>query len=150
VLRALAKQPDRRFTDATEFAQSMRAALPVYRPSTARIRRSRDIASADSPTRNCGEPIPGPSQPAPSIDNLRRAIGDSLVRGKRKQIAAGYLLLAKELGRKRHFAAAASELQEGIDLLSAGGADDDCLDELGIALEQLRREAPGRRPRSFA
>jgi hypothetical protein len=81
-------------------------------------------------SREVGAPLPGGriargsdwSGRGADLARLRWAIGQSIMRGDVTGIANGYLALAGALGDKQRFAAAARELQEGIDLLTAGRA----------------------------
>jgi hypothetical protein len=54
------------------------------------------------------------------LDELRGAIGVAIVRGNVAQIADGYAKLAAALVRGKRIAAAIKELEEGIDLVTAG------------------------------
>jgi hypothetical protein len=54
------------------------------------------------------------------LKELRCSLGDALARDDVAQIADGYLAVAQLLRRERRFAAAVQQLEEGIDLLTAG------------------------------
>jgi serine/threonine-protein kinase len=128
VLRALHKQPEGRFPDAGEFVRALRRALPARRLPPPRSSRCQDVSSSESPTRNfsvsprrqCLARGSDCNRRAESFDRLRRAIGAALVGGDRRAIADGYVMLANELARDHQVAAAIRELQEGIDVLTAG------------------------------
>jgi serine/threonine-protein kinase len=89
VLRALAKQPRDRFRGARAFSRALRLA--------------------------CG------SRPAAIAPDraLRRAIGEALVRGDAGAVARAYGALAGFLTRRNHYAAAAHELEEAIEILTS-------------------------------
>lgn len=159
VLRALDKRPEARFADAAAFARAVWAAVSASRASSKRPVHCRTSAMFESPTRSTPLPRERTAQDtdhganrsgrgAP-LDELRRAIGKALVRGDVAQIANGYLELAGALGNEGRFTAAAGELQEGIDLLTAGRGPDaipisESVDRLIVALAALYAEASER------
>jgi len=126
VLRALDKQPGARFPDAAGFARELRAAA-VTRTVVVRA-PSRAFGTVGGLPRDPGSPLVGGRLARGSdwtghgadLARLRWAIGQAIMRGDVTGIANGYLALAGALGDKQRFAAAARELQEGIDLLVAG------------------------------
>jgi serine/threonine-protein kinase len=171
VLRALDKDPAARFASAAELAAVLREAakacdVPV-RPrcracgargepasrccrSCGAVPRPELVrASAESPTRNCGAPrrrryARRPSGGAPRRDTLRRDIASARSRGDAAAIAAGYAELAAQLAREQRVGAAIRELEEGVDVLTAGqgppGADaPEPVQRLVSALAALQR-----------
>lgn len=154
VLRALDKDPTRRFADADEMRRSLKAiaparALPSYAPA-----EQMAVLPETSPTRDCGVSrgrhrfAHGSDIVELQFTECRRALAAAIVQGDVPAIAAGYLRLANELVTDGHHAAAALELEEGIDLLSAGRADQTDgpfeVDQLAFALANLYEQA-GRR-----
>jgi hypothetical protein len=80
----------------------------------------------------------------------RRAIADAMRRGDVAAIADGYLRLARALAGRQQFAPAASELEEALDVVTAGGAAVGgdaarAVDRLVVALASLYEEAGDRR-----
>ena len=157
VLRALHKTPGARFPDAAAFARELRAAVAGPRAPAPRPDLRDHAAMPESPTRNCGAPLPrrrlargsdcGGAVRGAEETRLRGAIGDALAAGDVTQIANRYLELAHVLGGDRRFAAAARELQEGIDILSGGPAGargaSQPVSRLTAALAAVREEALG-------
>jgi serine/threonine-protein kinase len=134
VVRALEKDPAARFASAQELRAALAAvAIERERPSPRRHlppAPGRTRSTAQSPTRTCIAP-PSHRRLARGSDataaassggaiELRRAIGEALVRGDVAAIAGGYLALARALARDRHLGAAICELEEGIDVITAG------------------------------
>lgn len=126
-LRALDKDPRARFASAQEFRAALRA-----------VSQRREL----SPRPRCrGTPPIGVAVPAPrhvahgsdvdraGRDALRRAIAQALVRGDLPEIARGYAALADELVRDRNLRAAICELEEGIDVVTAGRSSADASSE---------------------
>ncbi len=178
VLRALEKDPRRRYASAADFAEAVRAAAKICadaagvfcqacgaradasgrccRSCGALLRVERAQASTEAPTRNCGVPqrrrYPRGTPPGgPDREELRAEIASGLMRGDVAAIADGYARLAALLAREQRLGAAIRELEEGIDVLTAGqgarGADaPDPVRRLVVALAALRRRA-GRRAR---
>ncbi|HEU4733206.1 MAG TPA: serine/threonine-protein kinase [Kofleriaceae bacterium] len=159
VLRALSKVPEARFRDAATFARELRAAAGRSRAPVGAPRRARGTAPA-SPTRTGSTSLPGQriargsdvgaAERGRDLEELRRAICNALAAGDLTRIANGYLALARALAHERRFAAAAFELQEGIDVLTAGrgpaGADACApVERLIGALEALCEESSDRR-----
>lgn len=128
VLVALDKRPDARYATAAVFAREVAAAAAT--PGA--------HATASSP--DCSSGLRHDSQA------ICRDIGAAIRRGDVTAIADGYLELANTLVEHRQLARATSELQEGIDVLTAGGdpraADTPrCVDRLIIALAALYDDA---------
>lgn len=116
VLRALDKRPGARFADAATFARELRVVARRARrkPRTRSDNQARtrpDIDSGATDTR---------LDRVEQLKELRCVLGEALARDEVAQIADGYLAVAQLFRSQRHFAAAASQLEEGIDLLSAG------------------------------
>lgn len=152
VLRALDKDPSRRFGDADEMRRCLTSIVPGHAmPSYARAEALAVLPEA-SPTRNCGLPRGrhrfgrGSDVSGLQVTERRRAIGASIARGDIPGIARGYLRLATELASDGHHAAAARELEEGIDVISAGRGHRAAgvpaeVDELVFALANLYERA---------
>jgi len=156
VLRALDKRPEARFPDAATFARELRAALGSSGDSPRGPERDDDRSTPEAPTRNCGVPRPrnriargsdcrGSGRTA-DLEALRTAVGKALACGDVAQIANDYIELASALGSERRFAAAACELQKGIDILTASRGSDvlgapQPVDRLFVALAALYEEA---------
>jgi serine/threonine protein kinase len=138
VLRALAKDPGARFASAQEFRSAL-GSRALGRDVSAQARRRWRAAPASA---GPGAPICLPIAPPDSHrvargsdagvagqDELRRAIASALVQGDVRGIAEGYAALADTLAREHHLGAAIHELEEGIDVVTAGqgliGADPD-------------------------
>ena len=159
ILRALDKRPEARFPDAATFARELRAAAATSWASPRGPVRDDDSATPESPTRNCGMPLPrhriargsdcrGAGRSA-NLEELRAAVGKALASGDVAQIANDYIELANALSSERRFAAAVCELEEGIDLLTASRGP--CalgtpqpVDRLVVALAALYEEAGDR------
>lgn len=126
ILRALEKDPSRRFPSTDAFAAALTA-----EESPAPIRPRRYI-----PARAAGDAIttlvlPGPingetARPRPAWNvramaeaemKARRDIGEAIVRGDLTQIANRYLALARLLHSHAHPRAAAAELEEALDVV---------------------------------
>jgi hypothetical protein len=84
------------------------------------------VLPATSPTRNFGVArarhrfARGSDVSGLQFTECRRALATAIVQGDLPGIAAGYLRLAGALGSEGHHSAAACELEEGIDVLTAG------------------------------
>ena len=135
VLRALEKRPENRFEDAGAFAGALREVANARRPPEPVLARELDATAAPAPVAPaCGTPIPGRRLARGSdgcglghagrVAELRRAIGEALIRGDVPGIANGYLDLASMLAREGRLSEAACELEEGIDVVSAGRGPD--------------------------
>jgi hypothetical protein len=155
VLRALDKCPGARFADAAGFARVLQAAASRSSRQRAAIddtaqRAVRVDANARRPRCRLARGSDcGPSRPA-EVKAMRREIGDALRRGDVAAIANGYLRLGNALVGEDEFATAIQELQEGIDVLTAGGdprASDSppAVDRLTVALAALYEAAGDRR-----
>jgi hypothetical protein len=172
VLRALHKDPRRRFETAGDFIAALRAVAEV-RDLPARFRcracgalaevaagpcrgcgeavraaPPRASSGSDAPTRNCGSPrrscARGPLAGGPDPSELRAAIAGALIRGDAAAIADSYTELASLLARQKRLDAAIRELEEGIDVLTAGrgprGADaSEPVRRMAAALAALQR-----------
>jgi len=150
VLRALDKQPQARFKDAAEFARALAVAAAGTISIHVRCRAcgndvetsarfcsscgvrlaeevERSHSDSESPTRNVTVPpqrrLARGSQHMPNpVEDARRAIGIGLVLGDPASISEGYLTLGATLAKQGRLAEALSELAEGIDVLTKGGA----------------------------
>lgn len=126
VLRALDKDPARRFADAEQMRRALKAIVPTRSFPTYARAEPPAPRSEDSPTRNCGLPHHRPRLARGSdvtglaFTEWSRALSTAIVLGDVAGIATGYVRIAAELARDGHHGAAARELEEGIDLLSAG------------------------------
>jgi tRNA A-37 threonylcarbamoyl transferase component Bud32 len=166
VLRALHKDPRRRFETAGDFIAALRAVAEVRDlPARVRCQACGALAEAPSgpcrgcgepvraeparraagsrteaPTRNCGSPrrscSRGPLAGGPSPEELRAVIAGALIRGDAAAIAEGYTELASQLARQKRLDAAIRELEEGIDVLTAGQGP-----RAAVAAEPVRRLA---------
>lgn len=116
VLRALAKAPHARFADAHEFATALGAAAPV-RDTVDHARRARAVFATETPTREL-ETVRGlaSARPRTSVVALRAAI----MSGDVPAMVRGYLALARALVDGENLAGAAAELEEAIDVITAG------------------------------
>jgi serine/threonine protein kinase len=164
VLEALGKRPDARFADAAAFARKLRAAAGALCNSR-RQPALHDEVLQPSPAEDGSPPKPR-RRPARGSDctgaihgdteALRHVIAAALRRGDVTAIAGGYLELANALVEGRQVVQAAAELQEGIDVLTAGcdpRANDTppSVDPLIVALAALYDEAgDARHARSLA
>jgi len=154
VARALAKDPRARFGSA----QELRAALAKIAPSldhhtsTRRRWHPETRARADAPTRTCTlsparrRVARGSDASAEGHVELRRAIAGALLRGDVPGIADAYRALAAALARELQLGAAICELEEGIDVITAGqgptGAQASAsLDQLVASLAALYERA---------
>jgi serine/threonine protein kinase len=147
VMCALAKHPEARYADAAEFALAVRDALPLARRTASGIHRtpSPRPTSERSQRRRLARGSEGHVFPHDTrIEGLRRAIGEALARGNVNEIAETYLTLAHGLAETSRYAAAAHELQEGIDVLGAGPSGAAYADRLAIALAALYEQAGDR------
>ena len=150
VMCALAKHPDARFADANEFAHAVRDALPLARRTASGIHRvpAPRHQSERSPRRRLARGSEGHVFPHDTrIEGLRRAIGEAIARGNIREIAEAYLTLAHGLVATSRYAAAAHELQEGIDVLGASESSGPYADRLSIELAALYEKA-GERDRA--
>jgi serine/threonine-protein kinase len=157
VLKALDKCPDQRFPDAATFACELRAAagspcvtsrFPAS-DGTAMQSAARDASPTLSNRQiargsDCGNAERGEGRETPC-----RTIAAALRRGDVAGIADGYLELASALVRGHQLAPARRELQEGIDILTAGcdaRANDTPLpvNRLVVALAALYEETDDR------
>jgi serine/threonine protein kinase len=149
VMRALAKRPEARFADASEFARAVDSALPRSRTvANSNARGTQPAPQSDRrrfPRGSEGHAVPLPYDL--QLEELRGAIGSALGRGDVAGIAEAYLGLAGQLLGASRFAAAAQELQEGIDVLRAGASGTEHADRLALALAALYEQA-GQRDRA--
>lgn len=134
IMRALAKDPARRFPSATTFAVALRDAVRGVHDleDAAAAAVSATAFSTEAPTITwASEPLRGPQQRSARgtrpgedrIDRARASIGDALVRGDLCDIADGYLELARLLVNDRRLRGAITELEEAIDLLMVPSAE---------------------------
>lgn len=155
VLRALDKVPGARFADAAGFARALQAApcLALHRLAaigdpTQRAPRDEAIASRSRRRLARGSDC-GASRRDDEMPAMRRAIGSALRSGDVAAIGDGYLRLGDALVGEGERATAIRELQEGIDILTAGGdprASDapPAVDRLTVALAALYEAAGDR------
>ena len=149
VLRALHKEPGARFPSANAFATALRGVERTRGHGPVRAAQCEDTARADATTR-CSLAIPRRRRLArgSNMEKLnegkrfgiqRRAIGLALFSGDLDKIADGYARLADDLNSERCVAAAARELEEGIDVLTGlgGPVAAHAVDRLVIALARL-------------
>ncbi|HWO23611.1 MAG TPA: serine/threonine-protein kinase [Kofleriaceae bacterium] len=168
VLRALHKDPRERFASAAELAAALRGAVKAcdaavracgaLAEAASRSCRSHGAGArpelrrtgSESPTRNCGAPrrrrFTCRPTGAPRRDAPRRDIASARPRGDAAAIADGYVERAARLAREQRIGAAIRELEEGVDVLTAGhGPPGDDAPEpvrrLVAALAALRRRA---------
>lgn len=132
VLRALDKRPVARFDDAGAFARELRAAA----------RQARRRSAGRGGRRDGARPPTDRQERAEDLKELRCVIGEALARDDLAQVADGYLAVAQLLRAERRFTAAAQQLEEAIELLTAGRAitaDDEraAFDRLKVALAAL-------------
>jgi serine/threonine protein kinase len=126
VLRALAKDPTMRYASAAQFATALTAAMPAgdrarpldgLRPTGF----STEAPTQDwpaAPRRRFAEGTH--PQPTDRAEQLRSAIGASIVAGDINAIASSYLELARSLVAERHADIAVWELEQAVDVLTAG------------------------------
>jgi len=130
VLEALDKRPDARFADATAFASELRAAAGALcksrrqtSPDEEVLQPSRaEAGSAPRPRPQLARASDCTGAMRTDTEVFRHAIAGALQRGDVTAIADGYLALANALVERRQVVRAMAELQEGIDVLTAGGA----------------------------
>ena len=133
VARALAKSPAERFRDADAFAEALRAApAPACDCSEAAVATVGANVSTIA-MRPHGDPIGAApaslgADPAGRERLLRMAIGAAIVRGSVEDVADGYLRLARHLAGRAWLRAALRELEEGLDLVTAGDPSDPTAD----------------------
>jgi serine/threonine protein kinase len=135
VLRALSKEPSARFASARELQLALRRVArgrcgPLVRAAPGRPRPER--SHAERPTLREGlvprsaARVParrGPEASGDATRELQQEIARALIAGDVAAIASGYLTLADALARDDRPADALRELEEGIDVLTAGYAD---------------------------
>jgi serine/threonine-protein kinase len=126
VLRALAKDPSMRYASAAQFATALTAAMPAsdrarpldgLRPTGF----STEAPTQDwpaAPRRRFAEGTH--PQPIDRADQLRSAVGAAIVAGDTHAIASSYLELARSLVADRHADVAVRELEQAVDVLTAG------------------------------
>jgi serine/threonine-protein kinase len=125
VLRALDKLPEARFPDAASLASAVRkaarmrcrSARPVQPSGCGAAIRDAGLSPQHGTVADCDRDR---SLRCGHIEALQRAIGNAIRRGDVAAIADGYLELAGLLVRVRRPSCAVCELQEGIDVLTAG------------------------------
>lgn len=119
VMRALAKDPHERFVDARQFAAALAAATPLHDEGAFQA-RSRPAFAIETPTRN----MPDAQPTRPVTETPSRAtpahLCEAIRRGDVTQIVNGYLELARRLVDDQALAAAARQLEEAVDLVTAG------------------------------
>ena len=131
--RALAKDPAARFVDAAAFG----AALTRVTPDGERARPSRSwlaagsvafsaegataSMSADGVLHARSSPAPGGELVRSPLDERRHAVGGAILRGDGDAIAIAYLELSRALIDAHQLPIAITELEAGVELLSASG-----------------------------
>lgn len=141
VLRALAKDPRARFADATSFRLALVAStsgIDLDELCWVPTRAGEAPCGSDVPTQSWApeeEPVaPGPRRlargslpPAPSVPRpvgptpaLYQALACAIARGSADDIADAYLALARALAGAGRVATAIGELEEAVDVVSAG------------------------------
>ena len=135
MLRALAKDPHRRFTSAGTFGVALRdAAHGIHNVAELAAEIPRTAFSTEAPTRNwTNDDVPdrirsnrnerGTGPAAKRAARARATIGDAIIRGDVCDIADGYLELARILVDDRRLRAAVSELEEASDVLTSPGIE---------------------------
>ena len=125
VLRALAKAPELRFASAAELADALIAAMPGATDAVEPVAPVRGFAS-EAPTQDWPV-IPRRRlaqgtrpQPEHRAERLRAAIGTAIVAGDPDAITTAYLDLARALVAARHPDLAVWELEQAVDVLTAG------------------------------
>jgi serine/threonine protein kinase len=117
VMRALAKDPSARFRDARAFGAALAVATPADDDASFHA-RSRPAFASETPTQSLPAVRPRPSEPPRR--GARRLLRDAIERGDVAQIVAGYLDIARHLVDEQRLRAAAKQLEEGIDIITAG------------------------------
>lgn len=119
ILRALAKDPCARYVDADHFAAALAAAAPGHDDDTV-VQRVRTAFAAEKPTRVIEDgrksALAAGTRPPP----VRLALAEAITRGDVAQIVAGYLGLARSLVDRHDLGGAIAQLEEGIDVVTAG------------------------------
>jgi hypothetical protein len=132
VMRALDKDPRRRFSSAGTFAVALHDAARGIRdvadlfaaeapqPAFATEAPTREWSSDEVPEVIRPHRVARGTRPAPAerTQLARAAIGDAIVRGDVCDIAAGYLELARVLVNQGSLGTAVAELDEALDMLS--------------------------------
>ncbi|HEX8106514.1 MAG TPA: serine/threonine-protein kinase [Kofleriaceae bacterium] len=155
VLRALDKRPGARFADAEAFARALQAAAPRHtlRQPVAFVGPIQRVPGDDTIARRSRRRLARGSdcggRGGDQARTIRQEIGGALRRGDVAAIADGYLRLGNALVGEGQFWCAIHELQEGIDVLTAGGdprASDapHGVDRLAVALAALYETAGDR------
>jgi serine/threonine-protein kinase len=147
-MKALARTPGSRFTSAEDFAAALERVRPPDEPNTRRCPCGAVIGVRMLICPHCGASRPGLIPPAPPdlptqgltpetgktrlspgpeppveerLRELRVKIGGAIARGAADEIATGYLDLALMVSSFIGAGAAARELEEAIDVVTAGG-----------------------------
>ena len=128
VMRALDKDPAKRFPSAAAFAAALVAAIPATEPPSLPAHAPSNPFRTEAPTRDwsradiagsCDRQSPGRtlgSEPASS--QLREAVACAIRAGDVDAIVVSYLDLSRALIDDHQLLAAATELEEGVTLLS--------------------------------
>ncbi len=134
IVRALAKAPADRFASAGAFAAALESAAreaDAVPTAAMPVPTGTHAASTESPTQRwtrraaADDPSERPRSPpgAPAVVRARDArahLAQAIARGAVDAIAGGYLALARALVSDGQTSAAIVELEEGVDLLTAG------------------------------
>jgi serine/threonine protein kinase len=126
VMRALSKEPGARFASAAEFATMLRTSIPVEERRSARLARGTldSVHSPATPTRNWRGPVtsPAPLAVGTRLETvaIRCVLADAIASGDGDAIVAAYLELVHMLVDDHQLAAAANELEHGLELLMRG------------------------------
>jgi hypothetical protein len=150
VMRVLDKDPARRFASAEELAATLRevaelAAAFAGAAEPASVELEAPTIPRFGPRHRTAEG----SASGRARAMLRRVIARGIARGDQAAIADGYARLASLLAREQRVGAAIRELEEGVDVLTAGGGRRAAnapaqVHRLVVALAALQRRADGR------
>jgi hypothetical protein len=125
VMRAIAKDPAKRFAGAGDFAAALIAAMPAIDHRVDAPRMSGFSTEAPTQTWQVGTTrrrLAQGTRPRhmDRAERLRAAIGAAIVAGDAEAIASSYLDLARSLVAARRSDLATWELEQAIDVLTAG------------------------------
>ena len=127
VLRAVAKDPAMRFASAAKFMAALIAATPAIELARPGLARGESASSStEEPTQDWPlarrRRLAKGTRPRPGMqaDQLRSTVGAAIVAGDPEAIASSYLELARSLVTARRADLAAWELEQAVDVLTAG------------------------------